>query len=102
MFSLVTARLLGHRTKGKTSSCLYIEDPQQSLSQEMPFPEASWNSKLMGPMSVFCPMVIPFYDNTKDTEKGKQRQSLGENESITKDYSIKFLPRVAKPKDFVP
>lgn len=29
------AKLLGHRTKGKTSFCFYIEDPQQSLFKWM-------------------------------------------------------------------
>ena len=57
-----------------------------------PVCEAVLNSRFIGPALEFCPMTGQTND-TKDTEKEKQRTSLGGNGSETKEYSINILPK---------
>lgn len=65
--------------KGKISACLYIGDPQQSLSKQMPVWWETLTSQPVRPvwtpgyraMPAFCPIVFPPYDNDE-----RQRQTV--------------------------
>lgn len=103
------AKFLGHRTRQKEKlHPVFTRDPQQSMSKqtlpdEKHEPSTVWGplEQLRGPMPAFWFMVIPFKtNNTKDTTK-ENKSHLGGNGSLTKQYSTKFLPRVAKLKELV-
>lgn len=79
------------QNKGNISSSFYIEDPQQTLSKQMPVDEnhelsslwAGLNSRFIGPLPAFYTMVFLLMTNdTKDRDRWKQWPSPGGMRSI--------------------